>query len=93
MHHSHRPGFWTGDYRSVLPYVRNAFGAAVDQIKQHFPADIRDDLVLIIKFLCEPDPVLRGANDYRGSEQYSFERVVSILNRLAHKAEIALKFS
>lgn len=51
---------WQGTFDEVLPYVRHAFGRALEDFGKTVPSDIREELVLAVRQLCEPDPRLRG---------------------------------
>lgn len=89
---SHVWNVWPYDYRQVLPYVRDAFERAVDEIKYSIPLEIRDELLRAIRQLCEPDPLLRGhpLNKRGLSNPYSLERYVSLFNILGKRAELNL---
>jgi len=91
LHPMHRPGFWPHDFRTALPYVRNAFGKVMADIKAALPDEFREDLYLAILQLCDPDPNLRGHPDNLNISQHSFERYVSLFNKLAKRAEIGAK--
>jgi serine/threonine protein kinase len=90
MHPHHRPGMWPSDFKSVLPYVRQAFGEAMVEIRAVLPDRLRDEMGEVIEYLCDPDPAKRGETAYTGKQQYNFERVVSMMNRLAAKEELAI---
>lgn len=60
LHPTHRPGIWPHDYRTVLPYVRDAFGRLMAQIRLALPLSVRDEIGEAIELLCEPDPCRRG---------------------------------
>lgn len=83
----HRPSGWVGTYADVLPYVRNAFGRAMDSLATHVPACVRDDLVQMVIELCDPEPKLRGNFAARNSGKIFMERYVARLNLLAYRAE------
>ena len=87
---AHRPGFWPQDYRTVLPFVRDAFGKAVSEISADIPSCIRSDIVLAIDRLCDPEPERRGHLDNLGINQFGLERFVSLFDRLAAKAELGM---
>jgi hypothetical protein len=98
LHPSHawrspfRSGGWTGDYGSVLIYVRDAFGRVVDYVGQQISEEIRKEVVVAVRELCEPDVALRGhplSRAGRGN-QYSLERYISVFDLLARKAELGL---
>jgi serine/threonine protein kinase len=87
---AHRWQLCAGRYRMALPYVRDAFGKAVEDIRKMIPAAIQDQLTTAIRELCDPDPQLRGHPLNRNSDQYSLERYVSLFDLLAKKAEYGL---
>jgi serine/threonine protein kinase len=93
MQPSHHPNAWTSTYVQVLPYVRDAFNKVIDELGLHAPELFRDDLQLIFRQLCEPDPSLRGhPRDRAGiGSPLSLQRYVSHFDRLASKAEYELR--
>jgi serine/threonine protein kinase len=95
---SHNPNIWGGTYIDVLPYVQAAFAQAMDQFKaclpdRMIPDRVKEELARVVAQLCEPDPARRGhpANQQGLGNQYSLERYISILDRLAVTAEVHLK--
>lgn len=87
---THYPGIWSGNYADVLPYVRNAFGAAMRSFAADIPDSVQSDLVMIVTELCDPDPKLRGTFAARNSGKIFMERYVSRLNLLAYRVENGL---
>lgn len=83
---------WSGKFDDVLPYLRDAFGKAIQCFYKDVEADIREEVCTVVRQLCEPDPHLRGHPQNRCVEgnQYSLERYVSKFNLLASKAEYGL---
>jgi eukaryotic-like serine/threonine-protein kinase len=90
LHPPHRPGLWPHDYRMVLPYVRDAFGKTIQDIRTALPAAIRSDVAHSIELLCDPDPSTRGHPKDLNNQQFNFERFVSLFDRLAERAEHGL---
>jgi serine/threonine protein kinase len=88
-----QPRTWTGTYRDVLPYVRDAFGEVLLALRPALPAGCRDELETAARQLCEPDPALRGHPRNRAgtANPYSLERFVSTFNHLARRAEYAAR--
>lgn len=85
---------WTGDYATVLPYVREAYDHHMSDVEAALPDTVRVDLLQLVRELCDPDPRVRGNPRAGGSvARFTMERYVSILNRLAWNAEIRLKNS
>lgn len=86
----HRPGFWGSGYCAVLPFVQAAFDLSLEEFAQSVPELARNDLRVAVSQLCEPDPVRRGHPLNRRTRQFSFERYISLFDRLARKAELRL---
>lgn len=86
----HRPAFWGGSYADVLPFLQAAFEITVQTFGTHVPRYIRPELECVVTELCNPDQRRRGHPLNSGSSQFSFERYISIFNRLAHSARLAL---
>jgi eukaryotic-like serine/threonine-protein kinase len=86
----HRPRTWGGTFEDVLPYLKAAFGAALAELDQLFPAELKNDLGEMVKQLCEPNPTERGhpLNRQINQNQFSLERYISKLNLLASRAEL-----
>jgi serine/threonine protein kinase len=85
-----RPGFWPQDYRTVLPYVRDAFGQTIAQIQPAVPECVRTEIVAAIEELCDPDPHVRGHPVNREMHQFGLERYISLFNHLGKRAEMGL---
>ena len=84
---------YSGTYDEVLPYLRDAYGRALETAAEALPSEYRSPLLEMLTQLCDPDPRLRGHPQARGaqSSQYSLERYISLLNLLATRAEIELR--
>ena len=87
---SHWPQKWTQDYRSVLPYMRDAFEQALVEIGQGIPVVVRARMVEILRWLCDPDPRRRGHPTDLGRSQFNLERIISAFDVLATRAEVGL---
>jgi eukaryotic-like serine/threonine-protein kinase len=90
---SHHWRNWSGSYSDVLPYVRDAFGRATDVLGDHVAnARLREELKVMLRQLCDPDPQLRGhpLNRRGVSSPLSVERYVSSFDLLARRAEIGM---
>ena len=59
---SHKPGSWASDYRTVLPYVRDAFEKGLQEFSEAVPERVRAPITRIVRYLCEPDPAASGAS-------------------------------
>ena len=90
-----RPKVWTQTYEDVLPYVRSAHEAAIEEFAKEIPLEIRDRLVESIRQLCDPDPGRRGhpRNRLGNSNPYSLQRYVSRFDLLGRHAELQMKRS
>jgi serine/threonine protein kinase len=86
----HHPFNWPHDYRSALPYLNNAFEETLEEIKGTLPMPIQENIVEILRWLCHPDPKLRGhpkdISQLHGN-QFNLQRIVSAFDLLAAKAE------
>lgn len=83
---------WGGSYEDALPYVRDAFGRAVERFAVDVPTDLRDDLSQVVRQLCDPDPKHRGhpREGLSGRSQFAMRQYVSKFNELALKVELGL---
>lgn len=88
----HRWYRWGGTFEDVLPYLRDASDQANSWLRSVYPNGACDDLEMMVRQLCDPDPRLRGHPALRGlkSGRFSLERFVSKLNLLASRAEIGI---
>lgn len=81
---------WVGDYRRVLPYVRDAFGRVLQNLEGGGrPVD--GELLGLIRSLSDPDPQLRGHKQRNGVQRLSMERYVSAFDRLAKSVEAQIR--
>lgn len=94
MHPSHRWTMWPGTYADVMPYVRDAFGRSLAIFREAAPEVVAERLTLLVSYLCEPDPYLRGHPQERlnsPGNQYGLQRVISEFNLLAERAGMRLQ--
>ncbi len=85
---SHHPQYWQEEYAEVLPYLRYAFGEAVQRVLSALPMGLRDDFSSVFYELCDPDPTRRGCLDGTNRRrQYCLHRYVSKFDWLASRAE------
>lgn len=87
---NHLPQKWTHDYRSVLPYMRDAFEKALVELQHDIPASVRAKIIEVLRWLCDPDPKRRGHPTDLGQSQFNLERIISAFNLLATRAEFGL---
>jgi len=92
LHSGHVWGTWQGTFPDVLPYVRDAFGRVVQTFMAGVEGSVREDLGIVVRELCEPDPALRGhpRNRIGPGNPYSLERYVAKFDLLARRAELGL---
>lgn len=85
----HHPTNWGGTYEEVLPYLENAFSTVLDNIRPLIDDVVRDDVVVLVRELCEPDLSRRGHPRGMGrAGQYSLQRYVSHLDLLARRTSV-----
>lgn len=83
---------WKGNYSIVLPFLRDAFGRAIDTFATSISVTFKEDLKRMVRQLCDPDLKLRGhPRDKIGHQnEFSLIRYISALNCWASKAEYGL---
>jgi len=87
----HHPKRWGGTYAEVLPYLSNAFSRVLDDFRPLIDEVVREDVVNLIRELCEPDLSRRGHPRGVGRVgQYSLERYVSQLDLAAKHLAIRM---
>lgn len=93
MDDAHHWKNWGGSFDQVLPYVQHAFARGLDEFGEVIAEPFRDELVEIVRQLCNPDPRLRGhpRTRSRADASCSLYRYVSIFDRLAAKAEYLMR--
>lgn len=81
---------WGGTFREVLPYVQAAFSDVLAELRPQLPEWLREEVLAMIKELCEPDPEKRGhPHDHQGHhDKYALARYISRLDALSRKAEL-----
>lgn len=85
-------GDMRGDFLIDLPYIQNAFAAALADLRsglQGHPTRFIEDLVAIVAELCEPDFRLRGNRTSLGSPQYDLQTYVTRLDLMARRLEFS----
>ncbi|WP_344114253.1 protein kinase domain-containing protein [Kribbella alba] len=93
LHPEHIWGNWGQSYDDVLPFVRDAFGRALERLAEDVPKSIKDDVYSLVSQLCDPDPMRRGhakTRSMRGNP-YALQRIVTELDVLARKAAMELR--
>jgi eukaryotic-like serine/threonine-protein kinase len=84
------PKNYGGTFEQVKPHIMDAYFKALRTISPAIPESIRKDLMEVIVQLCHPIPEERGnpRGFHRGMPQYSLQRYISIIDRLAKKTQI-----
>lgn len=81
------PDNWNRSYIEVLPYIQHAYGTVLEDFASQITSQrLRDDLIPILRQLCEPDPQRRGDTS-RPMNRLALERFVSRFDLLARRAE------
>jgi serine/threonine protein kinase len=93
LHPTHNRTNWRGTYDEVLPYVRDAFGRAVEKVGASSPEPIADRVQRLVRWLADPDPALRGHPSERkiGGNVYRLDRIVSELDLLSRRARYSVR--
>ncbi len=92
----HHKEFTNVDFANDLPYIQQAFYEALDELRSSVEViteEFSEDIVMLAKQLCEPDPKLRGAPSVLAAEhipQYDLQPFISHFNRLAKTAEFRM---
>jgi serine/threonine protein kinase len=94
LHPSHLWTSWTGTYGDVMPYIRDAFGRSLSDLRSTCPEPIAERLTTLVGYLCEPDPYLRGHPAERRQNPlnpYALQRIISEFNFLAMRADMRVR--
>lgn len=88
----HHWDVWADSYAEVLPYLREAWDAALEEFSERVEPCIRDELTVLTRYLTNPDPEKRGhPKNLAGSgSTYGVRRICSRIEVLAKTAERAL---
>ena len=89
-------GAWDGDYTAILPVIQRAFAHALMDFRRSVPQALADDLVVLLRELCDPDPKRRGSSRARRRHHpnpFELEYFVSRFNALACRAEARVRLS
>lgn len=86
---------WKGSYKELIPYLENAFIKALEDFDSNIVRpDLRNDLVVLVKYLCYPFPEKRGHPKNIASSvgsNFNMERVITSLDLLKKRAERKFK--
>jgi serine/threonine protein kinase len=85
---------WRSNYKSVLPYVQEAFGRALEELQGRLPEEVRADVMTLVQELCNPELSQRGHPKGIGRhDQYSLERYVSRLTHVVKMLEVRTRIA
>ena len=84
---------WPGNYNDALPYVRDAWDAVLEEIASMLDENIREELVMLTRYLTNPEPERRGhPRNLAGSgPRFGVRRFSSRFEVLARRAEEHLR--
>ena len=84
---------WPGNYADALPYVREAWDAVLEELSTALPADIRDEMIELTRYLTHPEPDRRGhpRNRVGGDANFGVRRFSSKFNVLRARLEKGIK--
>jgi len=88
----YKPFTFGGTFADAKPHVMQAYFKTIDEIKDRIDISIRKELIEIISQLTHPVPeergLLKGKRFFTSLPQYSLDRYISIIDRLAKKNEL-----
>ena len=92
MRPEHHWDVWTSSYAEVLPYLREAWDASLEEFSECVDPFIRDELTVLTRYLTDPDPEKRGLPKNRSSRvsNYNIRHFCSRFQVLAKQAGYAL---
>jgi eukaryotic-like serine/threonine-protein kinase len=86
------PQNWAGTYDDVLPHIRRAFHDVITDLSAAIDPLVRDDIIVLIKELCNPELAKRGHRKGLGSgSQYSLERYKSQTDLMLKRASASIR--
>jgi serine/threonine protein kinase len=75
-----------GRYRELMPHLTQAFEDALEQVRNDInDPEVEENLILIIRYLCNPDPERRGhkKNIEQAGPNFDLNRFITMLDVLA----------
>ena len=93
LHPQHHWTAWAGSYKDVLPYVREAWDAVLEELRDSVLMEIQDELVSLTRYLTNPEPECRGhPRNLEGSgSQFGVRRFSSRFHVLVRQSEYKLR--
>ena len=92
----HGKKFIKTDFIQDLPYIQHAFNEVLvelDKAVRNIVPDISEEIIVIVKQLCEPDPSRRGDTNVLAASnipKHDLQPFISRFNRLAKMAELKM---
>lgn len=88
-----QPGVWTDTYQTILPVIQKEFAECVEYFNTEVDIKLRDELMLMIRQMCNPNVSLRGDQKSvaLGTQQYSLQKYISRLDYWARKYEFSME--
>lgn len=85
----------TQSFQDILPDMINAYQKALHDFENEIPIEsVKDDLLLLVSYLCNPNPARRGhpknVLSTSRTPNYDLQRTIQELDVLQGKAELAL---
>lgn len=82
-------------FKQDLPYLQHAFEECVDDLRTNIAklaGTLTEEIILVVKQLCDPDPTKRGDPRWKGSivSSSDLQTFISRFDHLCRKAEIVL---
>jgi len=90
----YRPEAWGDPYPGVIPHLKAALDSSLAEMAPDFPAEFRDELVALVRDLCNPDPMQRGIGSKSRSTAGTslwLQKFVSQFDRLEKRASISAR--
>lgn len=86
-------GPWNGSFQDVLPFLLDGFALAMDDVAANIPAELQPDVATAIRYMCHPDPHVRGHPSARQQvgKPVGIDRFVSLFDRFSKRAEIKIR--
>ncbi|GMQ84083.1 MAG: hypothetical protein BMS9Abin06_0838 [Gammaproteobacteria bacterium] len=89
----HHWDVWMGDYQDVLPYLREAMDATLDEFATETESTVTEEIVQLVRYLSDPEPSRRGhpRNLAGNGSAHGLQRFENRFDVLATRAEFELR--
>lgn len=81
-------------YADVLPLLQESFGRVLEEIEKNMPDELQpyaQEIVDIIKTLCDPDPSRRGDVEHPTGNRMSLERYIAKFDHFAKRIRYSMR--